>query len=112
MEFLFPTVDTGDNIHDGQSPGPTARYLKSNIVIAKLSGESMTIVYNASQSLVDVMVKIEEELKTPCKKQCLLYNNIELKVLFLVSKGCIEKKFSVGKHSLNDGARKICENFQ
>jgi hypothetical protein len=75
LEFLFPSVDDGDEMHNVQSPG-------SNIVITKLLGESITIVYNPDQFILDLMVTIEKELKTPCKKQCLLYNNIELEVAY------------------------------
>ena len=84
LQFLFPTVAAGDDVNAaGQSSGPTNDESRSHIVITTLSGECTTLPYNPDQTIVEVNDIVEKELKTPCKKQCLLYNEIELKVLIL-----------------------------
>ena len=81
LEFLFPTVADDDDVNTaGQSVSLTDDDSTSHIVITNLSGESVSIVYNPDQTIMDVKATVEKELKTPCKKQCLLYNDTELEV--------------------------------
>ena len=82
LEFLFPTVTAGDKVNAaGQSLDPTDDESTSHIVITTLSGECITLPYNPDQNILNLKDIVEQELKTPCNKQSLLYNNIELKVL-------------------------------
>ncbi len=81
LEFLFPTVAADDDVDAaGQSVSSTDDNSTFHIVISTLSGESVSIVYNPDQTIMDVKITIEKELKTPCAKQCLLYNDTELEV--------------------------------
>ncbi|CAB4033393.1 Ubiquitin-60S ribosomal L40, partial [Paramuricea clavata] len=77
LEFLFPTVAVGEVNTTGQCLSPTDEST-SHIVITTLSGECISIVYNLDQTIIDVKDIVEKKLKTPCKKQCLLYNDTEL----------------------------------
>lgn len=83
LESLFPTVTIDDELNTaGQFP--TSNYIsESHIVITTLSGESTTLTYNPNQTILSVQSIVEQELKTPCNKQSLLYNNTELKVTHL-----------------------------
>jgi hypothetical protein len=84
LEFLFPTVVAGDEVNTaGQSLSPTDDESTSHIVITTLSGECTTLPYNPDQAILDLKDIVEQELKTPRNKQSLLYNEIELKVLFI-----------------------------
>ena len=80
LENLFPTVTTDDELNTaGQFA--TSNYISdSHLVITTLSGESTTLIYNPNQTILSVQSIIEQELKTPCNKQSLLYNDTELKV--------------------------------
>ncbi len=81
LEFLFPTVADDDDVNAaGQSVSSTDDNSTFHIVITTLSGESASIVYNPDQTIMDVKITIEKELKTPRAKQCLLYNDTELEV--------------------------------
>ncbi len=85
LGFLFPTVAAVDDVNaTGQSPGATNDELTSHIVITTLSGECTTLPYNPDQTILDLKGIVEQELKTPCNKQSLLYNDIELKVLYIL----------------------------
>ena len=80
LEFLFPTFAGGDEVNTaGQSVSPTDDE-STYIVITTLSGERISIVYNPDQTIIDVKDIVEQKLKTPCRKQCLLYNDTELEV--------------------------------
>ena len=82
LEFLFPTVAPTNEVNTaGESINPTDDSTTSYIVITPLSGESTTLRYNADQTILDLKVMVEKELKIPCNNQSLLYNDIELKVL-------------------------------
>ena len=81
LEFLFPTVAADDDVDAaGQTVSLTDDDSTSRIVISTLSGESVSIVYNPDYTIMDVKATVEKELKTPCRKQCLLYNDTELEV--------------------------------
>ena len=101
LDFLFPSVDTGDNNVNSQSAVPVAYDSTSNLVIyiTNCSGNSITIAYNPNQSILNVMTKIEDELKIPCKKQCLLYNNVELEATGKGSKVFRLKDYNVPPNS-------------
>ena len=74
LEFLFPTVEAGDDVHQ------SADVSKSHIVVTTLSGECTTVVFNPDQTIMNLKDIVEKELNIPSNKQCLLYNDIELKV--------------------------------
>lgn len=81
LEFLFPTLSVHDKINIvGQSASPTVKDSTSHIVIATLSGDCTTIIYNPDQTILELKDTVEQKLKTPSNKQSLLYNDIELKV--------------------------------
>ena len=42
----------------------------------------------------------------------LLVNELCCQHMKMISTGCIKKKFTVGKYSLNERACEICQNFQ
>ncbi|XP_028396212.1 uncharacterized protein LOC114520184 [Dendronephthya gigantea] len=50
------------------------------LVITTLAGESIIIVYDPNQTIFDLKSLVEKKFKIPLKKQCLLYNNVELKI--------------------------------
>ena len=83
LDFLFPNVDEEE---DAGQPGPdgssasVASATSSHIVVTTLSGECATLSYNPNKTILDLKKEIEKELKTPCDKQRLLYQNTELKV--------------------------------
>ena len=53
----------------------------SHIVsVTTLSGECATLLYDSNKTILDLKKEIEKELKTPCDKQYLVYQNTELKV--------------------------------
>ena len=74
--MLFPTVSAGD-----EALVSTDKESISRIFIITLSEKCFSIAYNPDQTICDVKKVIEKELKTPCAKQCLLYNDTELKVI-------------------------------
>lgn len=83
LEFLFPTIDACEEFNTAtQSHGFSAGGLTSHIVITTLSGDSTTRVYNPDQTILSLKNVVEQELKTPCNKQCLLFKDTELKVFF------------------------------
>ncbi|XP_028396153.1 uncharacterized protein LOC114520132 [Dendronephthya gigantea] len=76
LEFLFPAIDAvncNEAIIQSSDEGS-----KSHIYITTLSGKYTTIDYNPNQTIIDLKKNVEKDLKTPHKKQCLLYNDIEL----------------------------------
>ena len=80
LKFLFPSVASGDEVNTGiQSLSPTTDDPTSYLVITTLSGESVTLPYNADQTIAHLKNVVEQELKAPFNKQSLLYNGIELK---------------------------------
>ena len=76
LEMLFPTVSAGDEALISTDDESISR-----IFITTLSEKSISIPYNPEKTIADVKKFIEKELKTPCAKQCLLYNDTELKVI-------------------------------
>ena len=80
LEFLFPTVTPFDETNTtGQTLDLTDDESEFHIVVTTLSGESTTLQYDPDQTVLDLKSVVEQELKTPCNKQSLLYNEIELK---------------------------------
>ncbi len=75
------TVATDDDVNAaGQCPGPTNNESKAHIFITTLSGECTKLPYDPDQTIMEVKVIVEEELTTPYRKQCLFFNDTELKV--------------------------------
>ena len=79
LEMLFPTVSAGD-----EALISTGDESISCIFITTLSEKCISIPYKPDQTIADVKKFIEKELKTPCAKQCLLYNDTELKVCIVL----------------------------
>ena len=75
LKILFPTVSASD-----EALISTDDESVSHIFITTLSEKCISIAYNPEKTIADVKKFIEKELKTPCAKQCLLYNDTELKV--------------------------------
>ena len=75
LEILFATVSAGD-----EALISTDDESISHIFITTLSEKCISIAYNPEKTIADVKKVIEKELETPCAKQCLLYNDTELKV--------------------------------
>jgi hypothetical protein len=82
LEFLFPTIAVDDEVNTAGQTLISTDESESHIVITTLSGECTTIVYNSNQTILSLKEIVEQELKTPCNKQSLLYNDTELKVPF------------------------------
>ena len=76
LEILFPTVSAGDEVLISTDDESISR-----IFITTLSEKCISIAYDPEKTIADVKNVIEKELKTPCAKQCLLYNDTELKVI-------------------------------
>ena len=85
LDFLFPSADGEDDPELLASSSLTVGD-SSHIVVTTLSGECLTLPYNPNQTIQNIKNKIEEDLKTPCNKQCLLYQDNELKVWFCVAR--------------------------
>ena len=80
LDFLFPNVDEEEDAGVDGSSASVASATSSHIVVTTLSGECATLSYNPNKTILDLKKEIEKELKTPCDKQRLLYQNTELKV--------------------------------
>ena len=80
LDFLFPVVGDADEVNAaGQSPIYPDES-DHHIVITTLSGDNAVLVYNPNQTILSLKNIVEQELKTPCEKQSLLYKDTELKV--------------------------------
>lgn len=80
LDFLFPTVADADEMSaSGQTPIYTDQS-DYHIVVTTLSGDNAVLVYNPDQTILSLKNFVEQELKTPCDKQSLLYKETELKV--------------------------------
>ena len=80
LDFLFPTVADADEMN---ASGQTTIYTDQSdyhIVVTTLSGDNAVFVYNPDQTILSLKNFVEQELKTPCDKQSLLYKETELKV--------------------------------
>lgn len=80
MESLFPTVSVDDEAPISTDDKQVDDKSKSEIFITTLSKKCLPVPYNADQTIQDLKKFVEKELKTPFAKQCLLFNDTELKV--------------------------------
>ena len=81
LEFLFPTVAADNDVNAaGQRPRPINDESKGHIFITTLSGECTKLTYDPDQTIIEVKDIVEKELTTPRTKQCLFFNDTELKV--------------------------------
>ena len=74
LGFLFPAVEADEGVYESVDDST------SHVVITTLSGERTTLIYDPEQTIMSVKDVVEKDLKTPFSNQCLLFNEIELKL--------------------------------
>ena len=84
LDFLFPVLADAKSepVSPDSSNSCSLSDIPSSVVVTTLSGDCTTIQYNPNQTIQNLKDTITKHLGPPCNKQCLLYQETELKVLY------------------------------
>ena len=82
LDFLFPPEEAHDQRAEKLAK-PVTLDCGGTIVVTTLSGESVTLTYRQSKTILEIKKEVQKELKVPTEKQRLLYEKKELKVRLL-----------------------------